>query len=342
MDAYFYFVDYAKEKKISVALVAGDFFDGENVSFATVKKVADKMALCKDTMFFIAAGNHDFAGSNSFYRLFEWPRNVVIFEEGSKRFPFEDMNLEITGFGFSSPYQRESALENLTPADKSKINILLMHGDLNMKNSQFNPMMTTDIQKSGFDFIASGHIHKRSGLLKFQDTYFLYPGSLSAGGFDEQGTHGFYELEIEKGYIKENFVEIPGREYKEIAVDISGAFSSEEVVSCIKTAILDDNSDNIFKIILKGEKNGDFAIPFTKLSKDLEGVAFDFRILDETTEKIDYLEKRAELSLKGYFVRSLAELLEEETDERERKIRELALKLGCRALSNEGVDENEV
>ena len=49
--------------------------------------------------------------------------------------------------------------------DNNKINILLMHADLNgstKSSGNYNPILETTFKNSKFDYVALGHIHKRN------------------------------------------------------------------------------------------------------------------------------------------------------------------------------------
>ena len=55
------------------------------------------------------------------------------------------------------------------------------------------------LKEIGFDYIALGHIHKRTEQNKYN---FIYPGSMISFGFDELGEHGMLDIIIEKNNIE--------------------------------------------------------------------------------------------------------------------------------------------
>ena len=104
---------------------------------------------------------------------------------------FERVNnngINIYGYGFTDFYSKKVELPQ--DLDNSKTNILVMHADLNGTTREFgeyNSILESELQKTNFDYIALGHIHKSNIEDKGK---IIYPGSLTAGGFDELGKHG--------------------------------------------------------------------------------------------------------------------------------------------------------
>ena len=109
----------------------------------------------------------------------------------------------------------KSNQKNIQIEDKSKINILITHCDLDgAKNNdtRYNPVSKTMLHSLGFDYVALGHIHKR-----MQDEEIVYPGSLVSLGFDELGQHGMILGEIDE-ITKEfslNFISVDEKEFEE-------------------------------------------------------------------------------------------------------------------------------
>jgi len=342
-ESFFSFVDTAKEKGFPVATIAGDFFDSDNVTFRTVKNVADKMASAPEVQFFISPGNHDFYSDASFYALYPWPENVHIFPRTPSRISLPDLGTDVYGCGFSNAFQREPLLSLFSPEDPSRINILVLHGDLGVRHSSFNPMPEEMIAKSGFDAVLSGHIHKRTGFLPFGQTFFLYPGSLDAGGFDERGPHGFYECHIEKGLSRGVFVPAAKREYREIPLPAGAYRTDEEAVEAIREIVFSHSPDDLYKIVLTGETpRGVFFDP-ARIASAAKEFAFWAEVSDESTEMIDYSGKMGEMSLKGGFIRSLVEeMTQGENGGEQQKIAKLALKYGYAALCGEEAEIVEI
>ena len=122
----------------------------------------------------------------------------------------------------------------------------------------YNPISTNKLNKIGFDYVALGHIHKRTEENKYN---FIYPGSTISLGFDELGEHGMLDVEINKknnnlinkNNIKINFIKLDKLTFEEINLNISEINSQEELIEKINKLKLNNNSFN--KIILKGTKN---------------------------------------------------------------------------------------
>ncbi len=177
-------INYIKENNIKYLFISGDLYEHEYVRKSTIEYINECFKQISETKIYIAPGNHDPYLKNSYYNNFEWNKNVHIFTDLEK---IEIENINIYGYGFTDFYSKSIELpQNL---DESKINILIMHADLNGSTlkEEYNSILESSLQKTKFDYIALGHIHKRNS---DENGKVIYPGSLISGGFDELGKHG--------------------------------------------------------------------------------------------------------------------------------------------------------
>ena len=114
--------------------------------------------------------------NNSFYKNFKWNSNVHIFSDKLEK--IEDDIVDIYGYGFNNFYM-ENSYPQIVVQNVDKINILLTHGNLDSGNDEqrpYNPLNSKVLKESKFDYIALGHIHKKS-YNDYDNQKIVYPGS---------------------------------------------------------------------------------------------------------------------------------------------------------------------
>lgn len=183
-------IEYIKENNITYLFICGDLYEQEYIKVSTIEYINKLFETIPNTKIYIIPGNHDPYIKNSYYQKYKWSKNVKIFKEDIEK--IEDEDLCIYGYGFEEFYMEKKEYEKIKIEDKSKINILLTHGELdgNENNDNiYNPLSKTILRSLGFDYIALGHIHKIS-YNDEENQKIVYPGSLVSLGFDELGKHG--------------------------------------------------------------------------------------------------------------------------------------------------------
>ena len=78
---------------------------------------------------------------------------------------FETQDANIYGYGFDDFYCSDSGVENIEIEQTEKPNILIIHGNIDgstIEDMQYNSMSKKMLQEKGFDYVALGHIHKKS------------------------------------------------------------------------------------------------------------------------------------------------------------------------------------
>ena len=300
-------IDYIKENKIEYLFIAGDLYENEYIRKSTIDYINACFKQILDTKIYITPGNHDPYLVNSYYNKYEWSENVHIFTKLDK---VSNGIVNIYGYGFED--FRFNKVIPPVDLDYSKINILVMHADLNGTSSEtgeYNSILESDLKKSNFNYVALGHIHKNNFE---QNKNIIYPGSMISGGFDELGTHGMIVGEINKETKKLSIQLIPldDKEFIEIELDIANINSKEELIENINNIKIDNNK--YYKVVLTGNKN--IEIDTNELMKYINSKNI-IKLKDNT--KVGYdLEKIArEQSLKGIFVKELLQQIDEENRE---------------------------
>ena len=188
-------ITYATNNKVDAILISGDLFDRPRTSTKTKEYILDLIEEAKSIEFYIVYGNHD---ENIFSEhLGQMPNNLHIFGESWQTYTFQDINIT----GISGNQITKATYDNLV-LEKDKINIVMLHGDIN--SSQNIPL--TMLKGRYIDYLALGHIHKYQKGRIDERGIWAYPGCLEGRGFDEEGIKGFILLTINDNNIESKFV----------------------------------------------------------------------------------------------------------------------------------------
>lgn len=316
-------IEYIKENKIEYLFICGDLYEKEYIGQSTIEYINKKFEEIPYTKIYIVPGNHDPNLKNSYYRNYQFSKNVKIFTSTLEK--ISDRNINIYGYGFEDFYMQTKALEDFKIEENNKINILLTHCDIDgAKNNdiRYNPINKTTLESIGFDYVALGHIHKAE-----IDEKIAYSGSLISLGFDEQGKHGFIAGEIndETKELKLEFIEADEKEFIEKEFDISDINSKEELIEKINQINFPENK--YIKIILIGNRK--FEIDSLLILRYISNQNI-IKIKDQTKLEIDFENLKNKQSLKGIFIKKLLEKLEQEPENKERI--EKAIEIGLNSF----------
>ena len=151
-------VDYANDHGVELLLLAGDLFDSDQLYGQTAQELARSLARFRGHAV-IAPGNHDFYAASSPYARLLWPENVHIFrEERLQRLPFPQYGCVVYGAAFTSPDAPAGLPGSLDPEDEGLARILLLHGEVGVRDSRYRAMTLKDVEQSGADYLALGAV----------------------------------------------------------------------------------------------------------------------------------------------------------------------------------------
>ena len=333
-------INFCKEKQVDILLLAGDIFDNLTLNRETIYFLENVFNNIKETRVFISPGNHDPYNNNSFYKLIKWPENVYIFKDKLEKVYIKELETNVWGAAFNEKYVRESLIRGFSQNNK-EINIMAIHGEISSSSegNEYNPITLKDIQESGMDYIALGHRHNFSGVLKEGNTFYSYSGCPQGRGFDETGDKGIIYGYVSKGAVELSFIKTCKRNYEEVYVDISNLFGYEEVIKKILDVIKEeDRKNNLYKIILKGEVSEKFHIEEKVLKSKLVKDFYFCKVVDKTSIALDIKELSKGYSVKSIFVKNLLKKLQEAKTDEEKDIIKMALKIGVSSLSEAEVN----
>ena len=337
-------VDEAKKRGVQLFLIAGDLLDSNNIEKEFINGILDCINEAKDIRFIYAAGNHDPLNCLSPFSLIsELPENLYIFPTNDYVLTFDDLNVKIYGKSFSEVFCLGEDRFSLA-ADENYINILCLHGELDGEMSgNYNCIKREFIGNSKMDYIALGHIHKRSGINNINGTYFAYSGCMEGHGFDEIGEKGVYIGEIGKGFCELEFVRTSKRLYLTEETDITDLRDEKEVCEKILADLAekyDNFSENLYKIILTGSYEEGKKLKSEEISVRLNEKLYFCKVTDSSFVSLDLKALSVENTLKGLFVKKMLEKIEDSED-CEKENLQAALNIGLAAFDGEvGFDED--
>lgn len=334
-------VDAALSNKVEVVAMAGDIFDSNSVENSFFDAVLNKIASAPSVKFVFAAGNHDPLDIRSPLLKKRLPENLYILKTADDVIIFEDIKLCVYGKSFESAFLKGTEHFSLLPKE-DYVNLMVIHGDLKSDlNSEYNSITPEFIKSCGMDYIALGHIHKRTDIKKLGDTFFAYSGCPEGQGFDETDIKGVYTGKIGKGICELEFLPMARRMHITEKTDISSISYTdipEYILSVLKNKYGENYSEHLYKIVLTGSV-ADGNLPIEEIKSRLWDKLYFIKIKDETEPFISLEELSKEASLKGIFVKNMLNAIEN-ADEDKKSEYYNALKLGLKAFSAE-VSYNE-
>lgn len=293
-----------RARDVDILLIAGDLFDGKNVSPETVAFLKRKFAEIKNTRVFIVAGNHDPYTDNSVYANEDFGENVHIFKTEAECVDIPELKTRIYGVSFKSEYECEK-MNLLIEPQEGYSNIILLHADLTSigGESRYNPIDKNFIADCGADYLALGHIHKRSEVLRAGKTYYAYSGTTEGHGFDECGDMGYYIGEISHGVANVGFERSCIRRMFIVDTDITGVSDNLGAAELVRKKIQETGTaDDMYRVILKGRTDKSF-LNLGILKEELKPHTSYIEIKDETAINYDIDEIAEQNTLCGEFVR---------------------------------------
>lgn len=328
---------YAKTQKTDIFLICGDLFDDDCVTKDTCLALCKEMASVPDCSFFITPGNHDPYTEDSPYRLVSFPENVHIFRSDALSFfDIPKTNVRIYGSAYLAKTKPPLDLSSILPLDEHKFNILMHHGDIDLPTSEYCSISRKDIEMSGFDYVAMGHIHKGSEILSSGNTKYAYCGCLEGRDFGECGYKGAITGDIEKENVSLKHVRFSSKRYEEVQFDVTGHDDFSQCVNDICEKCSSFGEDTLLRVTLTGLVSENFTPSSDILRLQLTNPCY-IEIKDKTLAILNGKSLKEDKTLAGEFYRALEEKLESD-DEKEKEEASLALKYGLRAIY--GLDLN--
>ena len=208
-------VEWANDHGVQLLLLAGDLFDGGELRGDTAPLLARALGAFRGRVV-IAPGNHDPYTADGPYARTLWPDNVHVFtEDRMQAVTFPELGCTVYGAAFTAPeIPEDHVLAGFTAPEDGLVHIGLLHGDVTGGDSRYRPLTTASIAASGLDYLALGHVHSCTGVVRAGRVAYGYCGCPEGRGFDELGDKGFLYGDIGPGTAELRFVAFARRRYR--------------------------------------------------------------------------------------------------------------------------------
>ncbi len=289
--------DLCRKESCDLVLLSGDLFDGaySKETFRAVYAALAEMAV----PVFIAPGNHDYCHTSSPYLTELWPENVHIFTQPLMEFvELPSLDCRIYGAGYQG-MDCPGLLEGFHTQGEETYHIAVLHGDPTQKNSDYCPITEAQIKRSGLDYLALGHIHKRDQH-RAGGTVYAWPGCVMGRGYDELEEKGVYIVTLDEG-VQLRFVPLDTPQFHDWAVT-----AGHDARASLSAALPATPSRDFYRITLTGESA---QLDLSELREAFSRFP-NLELRDRTTPEKDIWGNAGEDSLEGLYFGLLKQQLD--------------------------------
>ena len=286
-------IQQIRQEKPELLLISGDLFHRQPLK-RELKEVNYLFSTIPDTTVVLIAGNHDYVKADSWYPRYPWADNVAgLWKPEPESLYIPGADTWVYGFSYHQREIRDARYDVLAPNGKKGCHMLLAHGG----DESHIPIRKEKLAKSGFDYIALGHIHRPQMLLEHKAGY---AGALEPIDRNDMGPHGFIRGSFENGRMNTEFVPWSVRSYESVTVAVHGDMSQYELEERIEREVLGGGTRNIYRIRLQGFRDPQMNFNLHRL-KQLGNI---IDVEDDTLPDYDleHLREQYEGSLIGDYI----------------------------------------
>lgn len=332
-------IETAQKNEVDFLLIAGDLLDSNTVESDLIDRVFAGFEKIPETEIIFAAGNHDPLDAASPFVTRPLPEHLHVLGTADTVLDFPEKQVKVFGRSFKEVYlQGKDRFSLPVTPDGETVYLMVQHGDLSVAASDYNGISPDFIRTSGMDYIALGHIHKRTEVQTLDGTAFAYCGCPEGQGFDETGEKGVLFGTVGKGTCDLTFLPLAKRRHERISVDLSACESatgiSEHILTHLENLYGKDYAENLYHITLTGAVEESFRFSVAEISARLNDAVYFAKVKNHTTVCADLELLANEPSLKGIFVRKMSAALTAASEEEKPKL-EAALQIGLQAFRGE-------
>lgn len=312
-----------KAENCDLMLLSGDLFDGSYTrdSYLALRQMLEEVNI----PVFITPGNHDYIAPGSPWLTEIWPDNVYIFKDPHMvSVALIQPRCWVFGAGFTA-MDSPALLEGFHAEGADAPLIGILHGDPTQVRSPYNPITKKQVQSSGLDYLALGHIHKGDSFREGK-TLCAWPGCPMGRGYDEQGQKGVLIVTIDQD-TSARFIPLDAPKFYDLEITVSG--DAEADLAAVLPPV---GNDDFYRITFTGASE----------SIDLAGLTGTFsrfpnlELRDRTTPPVDVWSAVGQDSFEGMYFKLLQDSLENE-DEKGRKIITMAAEISRKLLDGQEV-----
>ncbi len=259
-------LEYAKDNKVDLVLIAGDLYENEYFGLNHVYKLFEIFKRYSPLEIVLLAGNHDRHLKDSVFNKLDIPNNLNLISSDSLDYVYyPTLNTRVYGIGWENDTYYNFQIDHFS-LNCEFINILMLHADLINKDHKYMYLEKEMISCLGFDYVALGHIHSYIEL----DTRIAYSGTPEPLDFGEEGAKGFLIVDIHGDQISKQFIPFAKRTFESVKIKFNEYTTEEDVIKALKKL---KNKDNFYRIYLEGIISSELEY---KLDYLIESTTYDF------------------------------------------------------------------
>ncbi len=314
--AYDRIIDLCLKEGVDALLVAGDVFDGADRSLRAQLHFVDGLRRLEDggIRSFICHGNHD--PLDGWGAKLSFPPGCYRFGPEVERvpvFPDDPDRAMVHGISYPTREVRENLIPRFEASGSARFSIGLVHANVGADTGHepYAPCTLEDLEASGIDYWALGHVHTRKVLRERSPTV-VYPGNPQGRHPNERGGRGVYLVDVsDSGEVDLAFQPVDVARWEHTEVRIDGMEDEQALIDAVDQRVEEacaaaDGRDLVFRLWLAGRGVLHKSIGRPDFTDDVRArlnetwaqrtpFAFCERITDDTAPPFDRQERsRAE------------------------------------------------
>lgn len=256
-------VDLCINQRVDALIIAGDLYDGDQTSMKTARYLAGELnrLSAAGIRTFIIRGNHDALSRISrelvlpdLVKLFGGRPEHVLIERSPGEKP-----VAIHGLSFANPTAPESLLPKYARALPDAINIGIMHTSLGGAHGHdpYAPCSPAELEATGYDYWALGHIHKRSVVTG--SATIVMPGMPQGRDINEDGPKSVTLVSIaDDGTVSLEEKPTAIAEFARVTVDATGLTEWSDLAGALTEALTPARANSsapqlVVRLVVSGE-----------------------------------------------------------------------------------------
>jgi DNA repair exonuclease SbcCD nuclease subunit len=227
------------DKKVDFLLISGDVYDGADRSLRAQLKFQEGLKILDNAGIrsFVVHGNHD--PLNGWSSNLKWPESVHQFRDSLETIPVErDNELLACIQGISYPKKNETRnLARRFKKTSQTFHIGLLHANAGSIKGfkEYAPCTMADLLKSGMDYWALGHVHRKI-ILSDHVPRIVYPGNTQGRGINETGEKGCFLVRInEDKEIDMEFYPVDMVRWISSEISINDMQAEQDLINCLES-----------------------------------------------------------------------------------------------------------
>ena len=289
-------LEVCESKHVEMLLIAGDLFHRQPLR-RELKELDYLFSKLSMTQVVMIAGNHDYLKRNSYYRTFQWSKNVhMILDREITCVEFPAYSLAVYGMSYDAKQINEECYRDAFAQRRQPYEILLAHGG----DDSHIPIKKENLLGLGYDYIAMGHIHKPQVICPDK---IAYAGALEPIDKNDTGAHGYIYGEITTKGCRIKFVPFATRSYIHQNIEVNPSVTEHELKEMIAKVIDEKGKKNIYKIILDGLRDPEISYDVDTL--DPYGNVIEVADQTRPAYQFDKLKEMNKGNILGAFVEEM-------------------------------------